>query len=465
MIMERFDAVIIGAGPGGYPCAIRLGQLGKKVAIVEEEELGGECLNFGCIPSKAIIQLSDLYHRTVEASSRGIFDGSPPSPSMKGIQEFKKSVVSKMTRGVETLLKGNGVRIFRGRGRIAGRGLVEAAGETIGCDFAVIATGSKFIELPSLKFDHKKIINVRDLLSIEKLPGRMLVVGGGYIGLEMGVAMAKLGTRVSVVEMMPQVMPGTEQEIMRVVDRRLKALGLEIRTRSVVEKAETKGSALVSTVKSEDGTQSVIESDLILVSVGKKASTEGLGLESAGVAVDRKGFIITDEQCRTNADWIFAVGDVTGAPFLAHRATAMGKVAAEVIAGQQSAMDQKAMPYAVFTDPEIAAVGLTQSEAEAQGIRVKVGKFPFSASGRATTFGENEGFVKIVAREDDEAVVGCQIVGKDSSELISEVALAIEMGATLDDIALTVHPHPTLPEAVMEAAEAANKRATHFIVR
>jgi dihydrolipoamide dehydrogenase len=281
----------------------------------------------------------------------------------------------------------------------------------------------------------------------------------------MGVAMAKLGTMVSVVEMMPQVMPGTEQEIMRVVDRRLKALGLDVRTRSVVEKAETKGSALVSTVKSEDGTQSVIESDIILVSVGKKASTEGLGLESAGVAVDRKGFIITDEQCRTNADWIFAVGDVTGAPFLAHRATAMGKVAAEVIAGQQSAMEQKAMPYAVFTDPEIAAVGLTQQEAEAQGIRVKVGKLPFSASGRATTFGENEGFVKIVAREDDDAVVGCQIVGKDSSELISEVALAIEMGATLDDIALTVHPHPTLPEAVMEAAEAANKRATHFIVR
>lgn len=462
--MEKFDAAIIGAGPGGYPCAIRLGQLGKKVAIVEEYELGGECLNYGCIPSKAIIQLSDLYHRSSEAARQGIFAGEL-SPDMKSIQAFKQGVVGKMTRGVETLLKGNGAAIFRGRGRIAGEGRVEVGTDVLECENVVVATGSRFIELPSLKYDHRSIVDVRDLLSLSELPARMLVVGGGYIGLEMGVAMAKLGTHVSVVEMMPQIMPGTGREILRVVERRLKTLGIEVHTSSVVDSAAKKGKVLVSTVKSKEGGTLTIESDMILVSVGKGSATAGLGLEKAGVAVDKKGFIITDEQCRTNVPWIFAVGDVTGPPFLAHRATAMGRVAAEVIAGEQSAMEQKVMPNAVFTDPEIATAGMTQEEAEAGGIRTRVGRFPFSASGRASTFGDNEGFVKLVASADDGTVIGCQIVGRDASELISEAALAIEMGATLDDIALTIHPHPTLPEAVMEAAEAADKKATHFMVR
>lgn len=462
--MADYDVVVIGAGPGGYPCAIRLGQLGKKVAIVEEGELGGECLNFGCIPSKAIIQLSDLYHRSRDAATKGIFRGSIEAPDMGGIQDFKQGVVSKMTKGVETLLKGYGVTIIRGRASIKSRGKVVVGEQTIECESVVIATGSKFIELPSLKFDHKRILDVRDLLSIRELPGRLLVVGGGFIGLEMGVAMAKLGTKVTVVEMMQQVMPGTDHEILRVVDRKLKSLGIDVHTGCVVDSVWVKGAVVHSKVKKEDSSTFDLESDMVLVSVGKKSSTSGLGLDSAGVAVDKKGFIITDEQCRTNVDWIYAVGDVTGPPFLAHRATAMGKVAAEVISGLPSAMEQKAMPNAVFTDPEIATVGLTEKEAESQGLKVITGRFPFAASGRATTLGENEGYVKLVA-DGDGTVIGGQIVGKDASELISEVALAIELGATLEDIGLTIHPHPTLPEAVMEAAEAAYKKATHFIVK
>lgn len=463
--MAEYDAVVIGAGPGGYPCAIRLAQLGKKVAIVEEGELGGECLNFGCIPSKAIIQLSDLYYRSKNASSMGLFSDGPGLPDMGRIQEFKKGVVSKMTKGVETLLRGNGVAIYRGRARIAGKQRVEVGTEALECENVVVATGSAFVELPSLKYDHSSIINVRDLLSLEVLPSRLLIVGGGFIGLEMGVALAKLGTHVTVVEMMPQVMPGTEQEILRVVERRIKSLGIEIHTSSVVESVEKKGKSIVAHVKRDDGAMTAIECDLVLVSVGKRSSADAMGLDSAGVAVDRKGFVITDKHCRTNVRWIYAVGDVTGPPFLAHRATAMGKVAADVIAGVPSAMEQKVMPNAVFTDPEIATAGLTQAEAETSGIRTKIGKFPFTASGRAATFGENEGFVKLVASAEDGTVIGCQIVGKDASELISEVVLAIEMGATLEDIGLTIHPHPTLPEAVMEAAEAADRKATHFIVR
>lgn len=462
--MADYDVAIIGAGPGGYPCAIRLGQLGKKVAIIEEAELGGECLNFGCIPSKAIIQLSDLYHRSKDATEKGIFRGNIDAPDMSGIQDFKQGVVSRMTKGVETLLKGYGVTIMRGRATVKGKGKVDVAGKTIECGTVVIATGSKFIELPALKFDHKRILDVRDLLSLRELPKRLLVVGGGFIGLEMGVAMAKLGAKVIVVEMMQQVMPGTDNEILRVVERKLKSLAIEVHTGCVVDNVMAKDGLLVSTVKKEDASTFEVESDLVLVSVGKKSSTEGLGLEKTGVAVDKKGFIITDEQCRTNVDWIYAVGDVTGPPFLAHRATAMGKVAAEAIAGLPSAMEQRALPNAVFTDPEIATVGLTEKEAEAQGIKVITGRFPFAASGRATTLGENEGYVKLVADEDG-TVIGGQIVGKDASELISEVALAIEMGATLEDIGLTIHPHPTLPEAVMEAAEAAYKKATHFIVK
>lgn len=463
MKMEKFDAVVLGAGPGGYPCAIRLAQLGKSVAIVEEADLGGECLNFGCIPSKAIIQMSDLFHRSSEAVSGGMFAGGPLKPDMKRIQEYKQGVVTKMTRGVETLLKGNRVTIVRGRGKIAAEGRIEVAGEALECSSAVIATGSKFIELPGLEFDHKLIVNVKDLLSVKTVPGRLLIVGGGFIGLEMGVAMAKLGAKVTVVEMMPQVMPGTDKDIVRVVDKRLASLGIVVYTESVVEKVEKSGAGAVATVKRKDD-KVAVECDMILVSVGKKASTEGLGIDRAGVAVDRKGFIIVDEQCRTNVNWLYAVGDITGPPFLAHRATAMGKVAAEVIAGNPSAMEQQAMPNAVFTDPEIAMVGITESEAQARGIRTKVGKFPFSASGRAATMGESEGFVRLVADEEGN-LLGCQIVGRDASELISEAALAIEMGATLDDISLTVHPHPTLPEAIMEAAEAADKKATHFIVR
>jgi dihydrolipoamide dehydrogenase len=454
-----YDAVVIGSGPGGYPCAIRLSQLGKHVAVIEEAQIGGECLNFGCIPSKSLIYSSHIVTEARKAVSAGLLKGSV-SANLDEVRRRKEEAVKKLTSGVELLLKGNGVDIIKGRARIAGRNAVEVEGGELKCEQLVIATGTKFAELPHMRFDHKYILDVRDMLKLDKIPPSLLITGGGYIGVEMGQAFARLGSKVTIVEIIDQLLPGLEAEIVKVVEKALRADGIEIYTSSSVKEFDAASGKVVISGKHSFSANF----DAVLLSVGKRADTTSLNLGAAGIETDAKGFIKVDAQCRTSAGWVYAVGDVTGPPFLAHRATYMGKVAAEAIAGMGSAMDANAIPAVVFTEPEIATVGMTEHEAAQRGIEVRTGRFPFAASGRAITMQQTEGFVKLVADRNG-VLLGCQIVGSNASELIGEAALAIEMGATLEDIALTVHPHPTLPEAIMEAADAAEEKAVDILVR
>lgn len=452
-----FDAVVIGSGPAGYPCAIRLAQLGKSVAIVEKGNIGGECLNFGCIPSKSLIHSAKIVHDAQISLRDGLLNGSFTVDYSTAFN-FRGEAVRKLTAGVEQLLKANGVEIIRGEGRIMGRNRVLAAGREIECSHAVVATGTSFSELPGITYDHETVIDVRDLFNLKEIPSRLLIVGGGYIGVEMGQALARLGSSVTIVEIMDHLLPGVDREISGIIEKTLKGEGVTIYTSSSVTSINRKDRT------AEIKGQGTVQFDRLLLSIGKRAETPSLGLDGSGVEIDGKGFIKVDRQCRTAAGWIYAAGDITGPPFLAHRATYMGKVAAESIAGMQSSLDANAIPSAVFTDPEIAVAGLTESEARQRGIEFRVGRFPFSASGRAVTMRDTGGFVKLIFDKDD-VLVGCEIIGPDASELVSEVALAIEMGATADDISLTVHPHPTLPEAIMQAAEAAEGRAIDIVVR
>jgi dihydrolipoamide dehydrogenase len=460
--MTEDPVAVIGAGPAGYPCAIRLAQLGRKVAVIEKEEVGGECLNFGCIPSKTIIQAADLYERYSRFTAMGIFMSKSGGVDMEKLQEFKDGVVRRLTKGVQSLLNSYGAATIKGSCRFVSGTELEIDGYgKLKFSSAVIATGSVFTPLPSVPFDHLQILDARDFLSIRKIPASLLVVGGGYIGMELGIAAAKMGSNVTVVEVLDQIMSGTDTEILRIVEKRLGKLPIRVHTGSTVQSVAKAGEGVAVNVRDASGKEFTLTVEKVLVSIGKRSSAGSLGLEHAGVRTDAKGFVPVDAQCRTSAANIYAAGDVTGPPFLAHRATAMGRIAAEVIAGRPSAMDQKVMPTALFTDPEISSTGMTPAEAERAGIKAKTVRFPYAASGRALSLGETEGFVRLVVAEDG-TVLGCQIVGMDASELVSEVSLAIEMGATAEDIAMTVHPHPTLPEMIMEASELAERKPTNI---
>lgn len=436
--------------------------------------MGGVCLNVGCIPSKAVIHAAKLYDKLGHVADIGIGVPGKPTLDMKQLQTWKGGVVNKLTSGVRQLLKGNGVDIIEGTAKIEKPGpnghritvQTKSGPQTVNAKNIVIATGSRPMEIPGFTIDQKRIIDSTGALALGAVPQRMIVIGGGYIGLELGMVYAKFGTKVTVVEATPGLLGTMDRDCVAVVARKLKKLGVEVMLDTKAKGWEDKGDRAVLTVELAGGKSATIDADVILLSVGRRPNSENLGLDAAGVALDKRGFIVADDHLRTNVGGIYAIGDVIGGMMLAHKATKEGEVVAEVIAGHKAAFDVRTIPAVVFTDPEIAATGLTEDEARAKGhAKLKVGKFPFAALGRALSVNDTDGFTKVVADAGTGEVLGVHIVGNGASDLISEAALAIEMGAVVDDLRLTIHPHPTLSEGMMEAAAAALGEAIHVINR
>jgi dihydrolipoamide dehydrogenase len=459
---DRVTNLVMGAGFGGYVAAIRLRQLGQEVVLVEKGLLGGVCLNVGCIPSKTIVRAAKLLKQIQRAQDFGI-EISQAKVDLQRLQAWKTNVVDKLRTGVAYLCKGNNVNLVYGEGRFRGPHEVQVNIEhelrTFTADNIIIATGSRPIELPSFKFDGNFVVTTTEALSLSDVPRNFVVIGGGVSGLELGSAYARFGSHVTIIEMLDQLLPGVDIELVRVVERSLRRMGVEthVRARAKWARDGKVGAQLA------DGSEVELPADKVMVTVGRRPNSDQICLENTGVKTDASGFIQVNSHMQTNVSGIYAIGDVVGQPLLAHKASKQGIVAAEVICGQASAADFKAIPSAIWTDPEIATVGLTEAEAKKQGYDPIVGKFPFTALGRAMAVGETEGFIKVVARRESEQILGVHMVGADVTDLISEAALAIEMGATLDDLALTVHPHPTLPEALMEASEAAKGKAIHIL--
>ncbi len=463
----KFDAIVIGAGPGGYPCAIRLAQLGRKVAIIERETVGGVCLNVGCIPSKAMIKAAGFFEKMQKADGMG-FKVKGVDVDFKGLQEWKQSVVTKLTGGVSQLLKGNKVELIQGEASFVGKNELsiqsKAGTRKITAEHIVIAVGSSAIELPDFKFDEKKILSSTGALALDKPVASLVVVGGGYIGLEIGTYLAKLGTAVTVLEAMPRLLAGYDQDVANVVVRNLKKRNVNVLANAVAKGVKEKGGQLQVEVEVE-GKPQTLACEKVLVTVGRRPNPMA-GIEKTGVVVDAKGFIKVNDKLQTNVPGIYAIGDVVGQPMLAHKATKEALVVAEVIAGSKSAKyDVKAMPAVIFCEPEVATVGLSETEAKAKNISVFSGSFPFAALGKAIATGETEGFAKLIGDKKSGRLIGAVIVGPEASTVIAEMALAIEAGLQLEDIALTVHAHPTLGEATMEAAEVALGHAIHVINR
>ena len=447
--------LVIGAGPGGYVCAIRAGQLGIDTVIVEAKKPGGACLNVGCIPSKALIHAGDEFEKAAQAASGksqlGISAGAPTLDFAKTCA-WKDGIVGRLNNGVLALLKKAQVKYVQGRARFTDGKTVEVDTEmgrqVIRASEIVIATGSAPVALPALPFGGR-VMSSTEALALKKLPKTLVVVGAGYIGLELGTAFAKLGVKVSVVEAQPRILPLYDAELTRPVAKRLEALGVDVLTDASVKGLTGQGDALL--IETANGEACMLPADKILVTVGRRPVLDGFGLEA--IDLDRNGHAIrVDERCRTSMRGIYAIGDVTGEPMLAHRASAQGLMVAELVAGEKRGWDKIAIPAVCFTDPEIVAVGLSPGEAKAAGIEIKTGLFPLQANGRAMTLERETGFMRVVARADNHLLLGIQGVGSAISELSAAFSLALEMGARLEDIAATIHAHPTQSEGLAEAA-------------
>ena len=457
--------VVIGAGPAGYVCAIRLAQLGQQVTVVEKEFLGGCCLNVGCIPSKAMIAAGSLLHRIGAASAMGI-TATEVKLDLAKLVEWKQSVVAKLTGGVGILLKSHKVEVLMGSASFVDKKTIsvklkDGTTKTLTFDDAVIATGSIPIEIPGFTFDEDKVWSSTGALAPKRIPEHLVVIGGGYIGLELGMMYRRLGSKVTVLEATPGALPGQERDCVKIIERSMKKQGIELLVETFAQGfTHEKGKSTVK-VKTKTGEKTII-CDQILSTVGRKPYSAGLALEKAGLAPDAKGFLTVDKQMRTKVPNIYAVGDIAGQPMLAHKGSKEGLVAAAVIAGQKEEYDVRCVPAVIFTAPEMASVGLTEEQCTAQKLETKIGTFPFAANGRALSLMESEGFIKIIADAKTDLVLGVHMVGPEVTELVAEAALAIELGATSEDLARTIHAHPTLPEAMMEAAESVHGMAVHI---
>lgn len=464
MAARQYDAVVIGAGPGGYVCAIRLAQLGFNTLCVESHKLGGICLNYGCIPSKALISTADLYHRVDSSKTLGV-NVEGKSIDFAATQKFRERVVKRMTGGVGALFKANGVDTLYGTASFADpktlKVATETSDETISFQNAVIATGSVPFFLKGFEPDGERVVGSMKALEFEEVPESLLVIGGGYIGLELGIAYSKFGTAVTVVEMMDSLLPLSPRNLSALVAKRCRKLKIDVHLNTVAKELERSPDKVTLVATGPEGDELRFDADRILVTIGRKPNTDSLELAAAGLETDERGFIEVDPQRRTAVPGIYAIGDVAGEPMLAHKAGKEAIVAAEAIAGNAVEYSPKAVPAVIFTDPEIAYVGLSEEEAIEKGHDVAVGEFPFMASGRAAAINHTDGFVKVIGEKKEGKVLGVQIVGPEASDLISEACLAVEAGITMEEMGHTMHPHPTLGEVMMEAAETALGKAIH----
>ena len=456
------DTIVIGAGPGGYVAAIRAAQLGQNVTLVEKNKVGGVCLNVGCIPSKAMISSAHRYHEAQHSEDMGVITEGVKLDFSK-VQEFKDSVVNKLVGGVEMLLKGNKVNVVQGEAYFVDSNKLkvmdEKQSQTYEFKNAIIATGSRPIEIPGFKFGGR-ILDSTGALALEDVPEKLVVIGGGYIGTELGSAYANFGTEVTILEGTPDILGGFEKQMTQLVKKNLKSKNAKVVTKAMARSAEETDNGVKVTYEAKGETHEV-EADYVLVTVGRRPNTDELGLEELGLKMTDRGLIEVDKQSRTSISNIYAIGDIVPGTPLAHKASYEAKVAAEAIAGEKSEVDYLAMPAVCFTEPELATVGLNESQAKEEGFEVVSGKFPFQANGRALGLNKTDGFVKVVARKEDGLVLGAQVAGNGASDIISELGLAVETGMTLEDIALTIHAHPTLGEIPMEAAEVALGRPIH----
>jgi dihydrolipoamide dehydrogenase len=462
---DAFDLIVIGSGPGGYVCAIRAAQLGMKVACVEKRAtLGGTCLNVGCIPSKALLQSSENFHATTHAmKDHGINIAGDVTIDLGRMMARKGEVVTANTKGVEFLFRKNKVTWLKGTARIAAPGKVEVDGTVYDTRTIVIATGSESVPLNGVDVDEKHIVTSTGGLELEAVPAHLVVIGGGYIGLELGSVWRRLGSEVTVVEFLDRIVPTMDGEVAKSFERVLLKQGIKFRLGTKVTGARTGNDGVTLTLEpAKGGPAEELKADIVLLAIGRRAFTGQLGLSEAGVAVDERGRVKTDGHFATNVPGIYAIGDVIAGPMLAHKAEDEGVAVAELIAGQAGHVNYGVIPGVVYTWPEVASVGQTEEELKAAGIEYVVGKFPFTANGRARAMGDTDGFVKILADKTTDRVLGAHIIGPDAGTLIAEVAIAMEFGASAEDVARTCHAHPTLNEAVKEAALAVEGRAIHI---
>jgi len=462
---EKFDVTVIGGGPGGYVCAIRSSQLGLKTACIESRgTLGGTCLNIGCIPSKSLLNLSENFHKAKNFEKFGIETGEIKL-NLEKMMKNKDKAVTILSKGVEFLLKKNKVTYFKGTGSFKNQNQISIINNkeetTIETKNTIISTGSEPVSLRGIEFDEEKILSSTGALSISKLPKKMVVVGGGYIGLEMGSVWSRLGTEVQVIEFLDHIIPEMDKEISTEFMKILKKQGIKFELKTKVEKIIKSKNGVIIETFSKEGKKNKFEADVVLISVGRRPYTKNLNLEKMGVELDKRGSVKVNKNFQTNIKNIYAIGDVIEGPMLAHKAEEEGIAVAELISGQSGHVNYDTIPGVVYTSPEVASIGKTEEQLKEKGINYKIGKFPFLANARAKVIDESEGFVKILADSTTDKVLGVHIIGQHAGEMIAEMSVAMEFGASSEDIARTCHAHPTFSEAIKEAALSVEKRQIH----